>query len=90
MPKVLYKYTCDGVIGSKGRSPCPHGNKDGPVDGGLHCTLALAVNDGLEQGYKRPHDAYNVLPADTTHMCCPDCFREYQRWNEVFPISLEI
>ena len=90
MPRVAYRYACDGVIGSKGSNPCPHGNEDGSGDATLHCTLASAVNDGLAQGYKRPHDADDVLPADTLHMCCPYCYAEYLRWNDVFPITLEV
>jgi len=90
MPRVAYKYACDGIIGSKFRSTCPYGNEEGPVDAALHCTLASAVNDGLSNGYKRPHDADDALPALTTHMCCPYCYAEYLRWNDVFPIPLEV
>jgi len=90
MPRAEYKYECDGVIGPKGRDPCSHGNEDGPVDQEPHPSSASAVNAGMMQGYKRPHDADDVLPGHTTHMCCPQCYAEYLRWNDVFPIPMEI
>ena len=90
MPRAEYTYACDGVIGVHGRDTCTHGNEDGPCDQERHATAASAVNAGMAQGYKRPHDADDVLPANTGHMCCPQCFAEYLRWNDVFPIPMEI
>lgn len=88
MPRTAYLYQCDGVIGSNARSLCPHGNENGPTDQKLQPTLASAVNAGLIKGYKRPHHSDDLPPGETTHMCCPDCYREYQRWNDSFPVPL--
>ena len=86
MSSIVYTYVCDGVVGTNGRNKCQYGYENAPMDRGLHTTVASAVNAGLNRGYKRPYDADNIPLGDTTHMCCSNCFREYQRWNKAFPI----
>jgi len=50
-------------------------------------TKGLAIEKARTgNGYRRPHDNPEVPDGETTHLCCPDCWREYQRWNTVLPI----
>jgi len=86
--EVQFRASCDGIKGPVGkRVKCPHG-RDIPDHNIPACpTREMAIQKAISgNGYKRPHDKTEISIEDTTHLCCPDCWREYQRWNEVLPI----